>query len=396
MTDRERMLAAIRGEEPDRIPFVPRLEFWYRARKRSGTLPPELEGLSLVEIADYLGVGYHAVTPNLAERSDELDMIDYAIGIYRSPVLLFEPVIEEVERRVRRDGKLTAVEYRTPVGSIETVTTYTEEMLDAGASVPWRTRHAIEKPEDIDVVGFIFSHTRLEPRLERWEAQQATAGERGLVFASASGSACPIHHILRELMPVEQFFYAYHDYPEKIHWLAEQMEPYYEGVKEICAASGAPVVMLGGNYDDAITFPRFFRQHILPALRDYAERLHRRGKFLATHTDGENRRLLGLYREADIDVADSVCPYPMTSVRLEEFFEAFAGKITVIGGIPSVLLCRDSCAEEDFRRKVDELLARYAHQSRFILGVSDMVTADAEWDRLRYLAERVRSLDGSR
>lgn len=393
MTDRERMLAAIRGEAPDRIPFVPRPEFWYRARKRAGALPRELEGLSLIEIADLLGVGYYAIVPDLAERSDELDMVDYALGIYRSPALLFEPVMEEVKRCVRRDGPRTVVDYHTPVGSIQTATIFTEEMLEAGASVPWRTRYAIERPEDIDVVAFIFSHTRLEPRIERWLARQAEVGERGLVFAWASGSACPMHHILRELMPVEQFFYACHDYPERIHWLAEQMEPYYEGLREICASSAAPVVLLGGNYDDAITHPRFFRRHILPALGGYAERLHRRGKYLATHTDGENRRLLGLYREADIDAADSVCPHPMTSVRLEEFFEAFAGKITVIGGIPSVLLCRDSCPEEEFRRSVDELVSRYAHQARFILGVSDMVTADAEWDRLRYLAERVGSID---
>ncbi len=39
MTHRERILAAIRGETPDRLPWVPRLEFWYRARIRQGTLP---------------------------------------------------------------------------------------------------------------------------------------------------------------------------------------------------------------------------------------------------------------------------------------------------------------------------------------------------------------------
>src|SRR6516165_6036365 len=38
MTHRERIWAAIRGAVPDRLPWVPRLEFWHRARLRQGTL----------------------------------------------------------------------------------------------------------------------------------------------------------------------------------------------------------------------------------------------------------------------------------------------------------------------------------------------------------------------
>jgi hypothetical protein len=38
---------------------------------------------------------------------------------------------------------------------------------------------------------------------------------------------------------------------------------------------------------------------------------------------------------------------------------------------------------------MDELIERYRGESHFILGVSDMVTADAEWDRLRYITEKV-------
>lgn len=390
MTNRERMLATIRGEAPDHLPFVPRLDFWHRAKKRDGTLPPELESLNLIEIADRLGVGCYWVIPDYTERPGPLDMLDYGLGIFRLPTILFEPSLEgDVERRVYDRGREKVVEYHTPVGSIRTATVFTDEMLDAGASVPWRTEHAIEKPEDFDVVGYIFSHARVASRVERYSAQLDAIGERGIVVCWASGSACPIHHILRELMPVEQFFYALNDYPEKVFRLAEQMEPYYEAIKDTCAQSAAEVILLGGNYDDAITFPPFFKKHILPPLRGYAEKLHARGKFLMTHTDGENRRLVPLYLETGFDVADSVCPAPMTSLRLDELIDAFAGRITIMGGIPSVLLCRDSASELNFRRFVDDLLARYASQPRFILGVSDMVTADVEWDRLRYVCDRV-------
>ena len=78
MTDRERILAAIRGDIPDRLPWAPRLEFWYRARLRSGTFPAELRGLSLLEIVDRLGVGYYSVVPDFTDCPRETDMLDRA------------------------------------------------------------------------------------------------------------------------------------------------------------------------------------------------------------------------------------------------------------------------------------------------------------------------------
>jgi hypothetical protein len=389
MTNRERILATLKGEAPDRLPWAPRLEFWRRARLRNGTLPADLRSLSLMEIADHLGVAYYHVIPDFTDCAGEMDMLDYALGIFRLPVLMHEVTLEGVDRRVIRRGRETVIEYHTPAGSIRTATLFTEEMLDAGASVPWRTEPAIREPRDFETAGYIFSHLKVEPRMEGYLARREEVGERGIVVGYTSGSACPIHHIMRELMPVDQFFYAMHDYPEKIARLAEQMEPYYQRIKEIAADSPAEVILLGGNYDDSITYPPFFAEHILPHLRDYAALLHGRGKLLLTHTDGENRRLLPLYLEAGFDVADSVCPHPMTRCRLEEILEAFAGRIAVWGGIPSVLLCADSATEAQFRDFIDGLVERYARQPRFVLGVSDMVTADAEWDRLLYVTDKV-------
>lgn len=127
-------------------------------------------------------------------------------------------------------------------------------------------------------------------------------------------------------------------------------------------------------------------------LKQYAERLHARGKYLLTHTDGENRRLIPLFLEAGFDVADSICPYPMTRIPLEQIYAAFADRITICGGIPATQLCPGSTDEVSFRRYVDELVKRYGHAKRIILGVSDMVTADADISRLKYLNDKILAL----
>lgn len=391
MTERERILAVIRGESPDRMPWVPRLEFWHRAHLRSNTLPLHLRGLTIFEIARRLGVGYYASVPDFTEREEETDMIDRALGIFNVPVLAHRVVLEGVERRIGQRGRERVIEYHTPVGSIRTAEVLTDEMLDAGTSVSWITEHAIQKPEDFDTVAYIFANLKVEPR-PGYEARRKAVGDAGLAVAYVIGTACPMQHIMKELMPLEQFFYALHDCPANIERLAEQMEPCYAAMKRMAAESEAEVVFLGGNYDDSITHPRFFEKYILPPLRDYADVLHARGKYLMTHTDGENRRLTPLYLRAGFDIADSVCPAPMTRMTVAEIRAAFADRITIWGGVPSVLLCRDSAGDLQFRAWIDDLIASYGRQSRFVLGVSDMVTADCEWSRLEYITERIAGL----
>jgi uroporphyrinogen-III decarboxylase len=391
MNNRQRILAAIRGDKPDRLPFVPRLEFWYRARLRNQSLPADLRSLTLMEITDRLGVGYYAVVPDFTDYDGD-EMVDQALGIVNLPVLPFKLSLEDVDRRVLCYGRRTIVEYHTPVGNIRTSCEFTDEMIAAGASDAYITEHAIHNLRDFEVVGHIFSHLKVEPQYEGYQALRERVGDRGIVVAFASSYACPMQHIMAALMPLEQFFYALHDYPATVERLAEQMEPYYRAVKAIAADSIAEVVLLGSNYDDSITSPPFFRKYLLTPLQEYAQVLHREGKYLMTHTDGENRLLLPLYREAGFDIADSLCPYPMTRCRLEEIHEAFADRITIWGGIPSILLCSDKASSEEFRRFIDNLLKRYGYESHFVLGVSDMVTADAEWDRVQYIVDKVTSL----
>ena len=125
MTHRECVLAAIHGEVPDRLPWVPRLEFWHRARLRQGTLPPELRSLTLTEITERLGVGCYASIPDFTDVADETAMIDRTLGLFHLPVIPYRLTLEDVDRRVTRHGQETVVEYHTPAGSIRTASVFT-------------------------------------------------------------------------------------------------------------------------------------------------------------------------------------------------------------------------------------------------------------------------------
>jgi hypothetical protein len=387
MEHRQRILNAIRGEPTGQVPWAPRLDFWYRARVRNGTIPEDLRGLALPQIARRIGAAVYATIPDFTTSPE--DEGNRTLGMLSWVDCPYDIEFEGVERRISKNGRETVIEYRSPSGTLRTATTFTDEMLDAGASVSWVTRHAIQCREDFEVVGDIFSRMRVVARPERYVRFREALGDNGLAVAHAHGAACPIHLIMKELMTTEEFFYALSDYPEAVEQLAEQIEPVFAGILQIVAELPAEVVYLGSNYDDGITHPAFYRKYILPHLRSYADELHARGKYLMTHTDGENRRLLSAYLETGFDVADSVCPFPMTRCRIEDLRAAFEGRITIWGGIPSILLCRHSASDAEFRAFVEALVAQCHGGTRFVLGVSDMVTADSDWDRVVYVGEAV-------
>jgi 5-methyltetrahydrofolate--homocysteine methyltransferase len=90
-----------------------------------------------------------------------------------------------------------------------------------------------------------------------------------------------------------------------------------------------------------------------------------------------------------MDIADSVCPAPMTKVSLAEYYGRWGKRITIQGGIPSNLLLAEAATEEDFKNYLGRLFKAVAPGNRLILGVADTVPPDAVFDRLCRIAERV-------
>jgi hypothetical protein len=140
-----------------------------------------------------------------------------------------------------------------------------------------------------------------------------------------------------------------------------------------------------------ITYPPFFEQHIKPWLKKFADRLHLSGKFLITHTDGENSGLLDFYIDSKIDVADSICPAPMTKLTFKQVRDAFGSKITIMGGIPSIALTEDSMDENQFDRFLDKFFEDVGSGDHLILGISDTTPPAAKLERLLKIGDMVNN-----
>ena len=80
MTFRERMLATLRGQPTDLIPWAPRMDLWCIANRERGTLPASFEGLDTAGIARVLGVACHAVRAEFTQARDPRDFALRGLG----------------------------------------------------------------------------------------------------------------------------------------------------------------------------------------------------------------------------------------------------------------------------------------------------------------------------
>ena len=390
MTHRERIIKAIRGEMPDRLPFAPRLDLWYTANVQAGTLPEKHKKRTFDEIARAEGWALHKINPEYQKNRKPEDNLHWALGIlsYKESVFGFQ-FPPDVEQEVKKTAGRTQITYHTPVGSVSTTTVYTEEMRKAGVSNFWVEEHVLKEAKDYRPVGYIFENLKLyrdDRDFLRWKAE---IGEDGVPFTLAGRAASPMHHIQKYFMDATDFYFHYHDYAKEIRALAESMGGFFDQIIQLIGDSPAEVVYWGANFDDMITYPAFFEKDIVPWIRKAADILGRKGKFVSCHCDGENLGLLDLIRDSGMHIAEAITPAPMTKVPIEEYYRRWSGKLTLFGGIPSILLLRESVSDEEFEAYLGHLFKAVAPGKRMILGIADSTPPNAVFERLVRIGEKV-------
>jgi hypothetical protein len=386
------IISTLKGEGTETLPFIPRLDLWYSVNKMNGTLPPKFKNASLRDITDELELGYHAVIPLFRDFANENDDVDIGLGIYRFRAVPYHVELHNVERKVTRHSSgLIEVEYSTPKGKIKTGVVYDETMRKSGASLPFTKEYAIKDIRDFEALAYIFENAEVKPNYSYYsEFRESFVGTRGVAVGFSSVYASPMHFLLKELMAVDNFYYTLFIHPEETEHMAERLSCFCNKVFDIAANCPAEIILSGANYDRSITPPDIFEKYITPALKKQSGILHEKGKFLLTHTDGENTGLLDLYLQSGIDIADSICPAPITNLTLKETKEAFGGKITIWGGIPFNIVLENSMSDYEFGKFLDMTLAGIGPGDHLILSIADTTPPAAKFERILKIVEKVK------
>ncbi len=364
MTNRERLLAIMEGRLPDRVPWIPRLQIWYEANRRAGTLPDAYRDLSFREV----------------ER-------EVFGGTAARDAMIYRIEIEEVEIRTHQVQAMeTLTEYVTPVGTVTTQFRSTARLRGQGIQDA-EVGFMLKRREDYPVVEHIIEHTRYTPTFEEYEAYERDVGEEGYPMVNCGD--CPMHHWMRALVGYNQAYLHLNDYPNEVERLVGVLTDHYkETVWKQMLDSPARLLMHGHHLSSQMTPPPVFESYILPYYEELSPKLRERGKVLALHGDNDTRHILSHIERAGFGMVECFATEPLVQTTLAEARAAWGDRVIIWGGVPSVLL-EDPFTDEQFEAYLDDLFRTIAPGRAFILGIADNAMPGSKIERIRRITEMV-------
>jgi len=365
MDTRQRILAILNGDPPDCIPWVPRLEIWYAAAQRAGTLPQEWQGKNLREIEAALGLG----TPARDGK-------------------VFNRVHENNQVVSRQSGSQTILSFETPLGSLQQVTVQTEDRWKKGLPGVV-SEHFLKTPDDYRIWEYIVQNDSYQPAYEEYLQYDRSIGGDGLPMVAVSPS--PFYYFLEVLVGYQNAFYHLADYPQQVnHLLSAMAEVQKTQEWPLIANSPAQLILTDAHISTQFTPPKVYLEHIQPYNLQLNDYLHEHGKWTAMHADADTSHLLTLIEQTGWDMVECFITAPMVPLSLEQARAAWGERMIIWGGIPSLLLS-PTVPEGEFRAYVERLFEAIAPGKAFILGVADNVMPDSLIERIAWITERVNA-----
>jgi len=373
------IMAVYEGREGLPLVFQPRLRHWFDVNHNAGTLPDRYQGMYLDEVYGDLGVSPREVW---GPRRIGSELSGYfALNIVEG---------DEVEVWTRRmrgykgesEDDYLITEYRTPVGTLRQVQRYTEH----GTSL-MNVEYFLKNLDDLRV----FEHI-LGERSYGWDQNCYEWGKRrygDAIPLRAQLERSPLMWLIVGIMGFKRTVTMIWRHPKEMRKFMKVLEA--EHVKQIEAYRGKPVAELsfGDNMHQDLSPPPYFREYVIPFYQRVMPRVHAQGMVASSHFDGYLKQLLPLVGETGLDGLECVTPLPQGDVALAEM-KGGMEDMFLRDGIPAVHMCPWTPVET-LENHVRELIE--AFYPRLILGVSDLLPANGDVERVRIVNEIVKEFN---
>lgn len=309
MTARERVLATLNGEKPDKVPIMA-FDF-LRAGSQGGWLR------------------------RLAKRGLGITRFCYPYQpYYRGMSFYFEDVkytqINYVEGGLRKYRQVL----ETPVG-VATGVIRCNPIHDVPFAWGAQEEYFVKEPSDWRVMTYIFNRilANLAPNYDAFMREDDEVGETGICFARVDKT--PFQRAWVELATLERVAIDFAEQPEElVEFLAVQKKLHIRQA-EIAAESPAPFIDIMDHITNVIS-PRYYRQYCNEYYRIYSEALAGTGKVLGAHMDGRFSHLKDEISQGPLQVIESFTVPPVGDVGLTEARNLWPDKIFFINCPPHV------------------------------------------------------------
>ena len=370
MTRRDRITAAFRNEQPDRVPVSP--ELWDVIPIRvSGKPFHEFSGTSFgrtplwkAQLEAYRYFGCEAWVP-----------------VEPGPSARQEGMVEARSRFVHEELIETRIAYRTSLGELQEVKHSAPDydlwsieppVRDLLQDLPKIEEYFFEDPAALDYSSIMTAYEETR--------------EAGICEGIVGNTFFEFLTLFRHGGAVQTIL-DLHEHPEYLQAVQGRYIRYLEGIaEEICRRTPVAGLFLNcGSASLNITSPELFRAWDIPVVRAVAAVARRHDRIFHYHLHGRGRKLLEDLVEAGITM---ICPLetpPKGDFVLREVKERFGDRLALKGGVDPFVL-RDASPEQ-----IDAIVRRCLEEAAagggFTLASGDGVLKETPFESIRLLVE---------
>jgi hypothetical protein len=334
MTGRERLNAIMHRQPTDRLCWSTLVD-----DATLNALPGEMRGMSGLEFYRHLGC-------------DVLSLNNWGLPYdFRSPELQWG---ESVESAWSAEGECATAEYRTPAGTLRTVTRRAHPV-----------KYLVETLDDLRVYRSMWEQARFAAvdDSEVFARTDAAIGDDGIITRFWGPSTIP--RLLENDFGTTNFYYLLHDHPADMEALIALIHERELEAFRILAEGPCEVVTLCENTSTMYISPEVYRRYNGPHVRDFVDIMHAAGTIALIHMCGHVRNLLDQIRGTGLDGVHALTPPPTGDTPWELALDVL-GENTIIAGAfdPSIFVLNPV---EDIGPALDRLYTPRLRRAPFVL-----------------------------
>ncbi len=341
-----------------KVIWQPRVDCWIQDKLfADGELPGRYKGMSKSEIFKDLGC-----SSRIYEYND-----------------CFYPIFDNtIKQSYVVDGRNTESKIETPVGAVTRICKTTPSSWAVLVTKEW-----VCSEEDLKVFTYIEEHTTWGFNQEHFDKTMAEWGNIGAptIFMPRVS----MQRLYIDLMGVEEAVYATVDYPEVVEEYFNALRECHFRLIDVINASPINIIDFGDNIHSGTLSPSLFEEYVLEEYKLRTERLHKAGKFVCAHFDGDNKGLMEYYQQTGLDGIEAITPIPQGDVTLEDVRENL-GEMVLLDGIPAVYF-DEIYPVEVLVECVHKILDLFA--PNLVLGISDEISSTGDIERIRIVGDIV-------
>ncbi len=359
LSSRQRMLKALCGQKPDRLPVTTHHVQPYFLNKY-------MKGMTNEQFFEHFGFDQIVWTNSLLVGSNE-----YTVEYKSSMGFTFVFICND-QWRIETEN-ITSQEYPTTRFNIITPSGRLSMTLQFNECTFWVAEHLIKSKENIDLLQYM---TIPKCDIDNINITAEQLGDRGIVRGTVCGfdifgqpgtwqdAAC--------LVGIQKLIMETYDDPSWVHQLLNVLQQRKQSFIDSLKDAKYDILELGGgDASSTVISPGLFEQFVAPYDNRLIEHAHSAGQKIVYHTCGGMMPILGKIAAMKPDAMETFTPPEMGGdTDLAEARKCVPSDICMIGGFDQFHFFTE-CSEQQTRVEVRRCFEAAGRDGGFIISPSD-------------------------